>query len=680
MLEHSKKLRGAGKLFDEKNFCGQVVGQRIVWQGEGEVAWLEPYGENAFRFRASKSLRIDENLNWTLLMPQQCKVEISVEENRAHITNGNISAEVLGDGTLRYFDRDNNVLLQEYWQDFREIMPPLRRAREYSTIAGDTFEINLYFKADKNEHFYGLGQDPNDCFDLKGSTVELVQKNTKCSIPFYYSSKGYGFIWNNPAIGQVELTTNHTRWQAKAARQIDYIIMAGSTPAQVLYTYTGITGRAPMLPKWAAGFWQSKLRYETQDELLAVAREYKKRNIPLSVIIIDYFHWTMQGEWKFDPKCWPDPKAMVKELREMGIKVMVSIWPTVDTRSENYAEMVEKNYTIRAEKGVSTFMMFLGADTYYDATHAGAREYLWEKVQKNYFDYGIDMFWLDEAEPEMRPYDYDNVRYYLGNGQEVSNIYPFYYAKTFYDGMVAQGQKEIVNLVRCAWLGSQRLGAVVWSGDVASSFDSLRKQMKAGLHIAMCGVPWWTTDIGGFLNGDPESPIFRELIVRWFQYGVFCPIFRLHGFRLPIADMDIFNPMHYCKSGGPNEVWSFGQEALEIITKIIELRQRITPYIMEQMQLASQRGTPVMRPLLFDFPKDENTYDIGDEFMFGPNLLVAPVIESKAKTRQVYLPQGSQWTDAKTGKTYSGGQTITAQVELSFIPLYLRDGATLPLY
>ena len=357
-----------------------------------------------------------------------------------------------------------------------------------------------------------------------------------------------------------------------------------------------------MLPEWAAGFWQCKLRYETQEELLEVAREYKRRNLPISVIVIDYFHWTMQGEWKFDPEKWPDPKAMVDELNEMGIKLMVSIWPTIDPRSENYAYMMKHNYLLRCEKGVDVVFMFFGPQTYVDTTHPEGQKYFWSRVKKNYYDIGIKTFWLDEAEPEMRPYDYDNVRMYFGNGQEVSNLYCVGYAKAFYDGLKAE-KEEVCNLVRCAWLGSQRYGVVLWSGDIASTFDSLRKQLKAGLHVALCGIPWWTTDIGGFINGDPEEEEFRELIVRWFQFGVFCPIFRLHGFRLPYPVRDILNPDGYCGSGGPNEVWSFGERAYRIIADLLALRERLKPYLMKQMKIASKTGRPVMRPLFYDFSR-----------------------------------------------------------------------------
>jgi len=659
---------------------GKTEGNRIIWETAGELVYIEPYGRDAIRFRSSKSLHIDEALNWTLEEPASPEgVIIEADDEKACMTNGKIQVTITGDGTVTYRNtRTGKVLLEEYWIDGRVHTAPLRRAREYRVTSGNQFKISLYFKAEPGEHFYGMGQDANDCFDLKGSTVELLQKNGKCTIPYTYSSRGYGFIWNNPAIGRAEFVNNHTMWHVQCAKQIDYVVIAGDTPGEINEKFTAVTGRAPMLPEWAAGFWQCKLRYETQEELLQVAREYKKRGLPISVIVIDYFHWTMQGEWKFDPEKWPDPKAMVSELESMGIKLMVSIWPTIDPRSENYAYMRERNYILRGERGVDVVFMFFGPQTYVDTTHPGAQEFFWSRAKKNYYDYGIRTFWLDEAEPEMRPYDYDNVRMYLGNGEEVSNIYCVGFAKAFYDGLKAQGE-EVCNLVRCAWLGSQRYGVVLWSGDIASTFDSLRKQLKAGLNVAMCGIPWWTTDIGGFINGDPESEEFRELMIRWFEFGVFCPIFRLHGFRLPYPVRDILNPDGYCGSGGPNEVWSFGEEAYEIIRRYMYVREELKPYIMKQMKLASEDGTPVMRPLFYDFCGDKNVYDIGDEYMFGPDLLVAPVVEPGARKRMVYLPEGCRWKDAGTGMVYDGGTRIEADAPLDTIPLFLKEDARLSL-
>jgi len=662
-------------------------GNRLVVRGGGETIWIEPFGKNCLRFRSSSRGTI-ELLDWTLLPQEDVETEIIITQDRATIRNGKIAAEVDYRGSVRYRKDDGRVLLEELWLDGRVLNADLLKARNYKARSSELFQISLYFKAYPEEHFFGMGQYANDCLDLKGCVLELAQRNTQISIPFLLSSRGYGFIWNNPSIGRAELARNHTMWCAEGARQIDYLVIVGDTPEEIVRRYTDITGKPPMIPEWALGFWQCKLRYRTQEEILEIAREYKRKGLPLSVIVIDFFHWPNQGDWRFDSKYWPDPEKMVQELNQLGVKVMVSIWPTVDIQSENYEEMAKRGLLLRTERGIPVLFTFRGITTIFDATNPEARTFIWKKVQENYYRYGIKIFWLDEAEPEMGmpgfgydnvlAYDYDNIRYFLGNGLEVSNIYPFFYVQAFFEGMKSAGETEIANLARCAWLGSQRLGAVVWSGDIPSTFESLRKQIKAGLNMAVCGIPWWTTDIGGFYGGDPQSPSFRELIVRWFQFGVFCPIFRLHGFRLPIPPDPNRCPTNEL-TGGPNEVWSFGEEAYEIIKELLFLRERLKPYILEGMRRSHEEGIPFMRPLFFDFPSDAEVYKIEDEYMFGPKLLVAPVTDEGVRVRQVYLPKGARWSDPYTGTTHEGGQWLDAEAPLTHIPLFLRDGAQLPI-
>jgi len=435
-----------------------------------------------------------------------------------------------------------------------------------------------------------------------------------------------------------------------------------------------------MMPDYAMGFWQCKLRYQTQEELLNVAREYNKRNLNISVIVIDYFHWPLQGDWKFDPVYWPDPDAMVKELTEMGIELMVSIWPTVDYRSENYEQMKQRGFLIRTEKGMRISLDGMGNTIFYDATNQGAREYMWEKVKTNYYNKGIKIFWLDEAEPEYGVYDFDNYRYHIGPNIQVGNIYPLMFSKTFFDGMQAEGQKNIINLVRCAWAGSQRYGALVWSGDIVSSFKSLRIQLSAGLNMGIAGIPWWTTDIGGFHGGDPSDPAFRELFIRWFQWGTFCPVMRLHGDRFPAQPQFGTTGGATCLSGADNEVWSYGEEVYNICCKYLAVREQIRPYITELMIQAHEKGTPVMRPLFYDFPKDEQAWECTDEYMFGHSLLVAPVMEAGIISRSVYLPYGEDWVDAITGDKYSGGMVVEINAPLDVIPVFIRGNTTLTVF
>lgn len=666
-----------------KNFNVQIKGNRVIWEGYNETVWLEAYGKDQIRFRSSKANRIDESLDWNLIKPEILEEDVCItkSEDRVILRSGNLEAQITDTGVISYFE-NGRLLLEELWLDPRGGSINMRGAREYRTVAGDLFQIDLYFKAWDDEHFFGMGQDPNDVFDLKGSTTDLCQKNSKISIPFAFSTRGYGFLWNNPATGRAEFVSNHTAWRMQAARQIDYIVIAGDSPQEINEKYTALVGRAGRLPEWAAGFWQCKLRYETQEELLAVAREYKRREIPLSVIVIDFFHWTQQGDWKFDPKFWPNPRAMVEELNEMGVKLVVSIWPTVDPRSENFAYMRENNLLVRGEYSDSVLFMALGPETHFDATNPEARTFVFDRVKENYMKYGIEHFWLDEAEPDIWPYDYGNLRYYAGNGLQVSSLYPDYYARTFYEGLKQEGKTDIVNLIRCAWHGTQRFNTVVWSGDILSSFEELRVQMKAGLNLSLCGIPWWTTDIGGFFDGDIRNDSFRELLIRWFQFGVFCPIFRLHGHRMndQVPEVPFYLPDGYCYSGADNEVWSFGEQAYGILKELIDMRYRLMPYIMHHMELASATGTPVMRPLFFDFFHDKETLKVSDEFMFGDEILVAPVIVEGAVSRSVYLPDGAEWKDVYTKKMIKGGTSIMVDAPLDRIPLFLKNGAELPIF
>lgn len=650
----------------------QVSDQQLLYRRENEVLYIEPYGPNILRVRVV----IDSNVpkeDWTLLPPEPCKCSISVTPEVGKIVNGKIRAEITNTGHISFYNQNNRVLVKEQWTLERD-----QEARIYRGKGGHYFYAEVQFCPNRNEHFYGMGQEAHDVFDLKGSVIDLCQQNTKSTIPFVISSMGYGFLWNNPGIGRVEFSNCRTRWVAEQTKHIDYLVIAGDNVGEIERSYASISGYAPKFPYWATGMWQSKLRYLTQEELLSVAKEYHSRNIPISMIVCDYFHWPQQGEWKFDPQYWPDPQQMVQQLQEMGMRLLVSIWPTVDPRSENFQAMKEQNMLIRTQRGPGVMTFCRGPETYYDATNPDARDFVWDKVKQNYYAYGIKNFWLDEAEPEFLPYDYDNLRYYLGAGPEVSNIYPYYYAKNFYDGMKAQGEEEVLNLIRCAFIGSQRYGVVLWSGDIAADFDSMRRQLKAGLNVSLCGIPWWTTDIGGFHGGDALDPEYRECIIRWFQFGAFCPVFRMHGDRYnpnrKKASCYTMDPQ--CTSGGPNEIWSYGEEAYEIMKSYIDLREKLRPYIQQQFDLASQDGTPIIRPLLYDF-SDEECYEIFDQYMFGPDLMPCPVHEYGCRERRIYLPSHVTWVDTKTGKEYDGGQWICAEATLDWMPLFVRKGSPL---
>jgi alpha-D-xyloside xylohydrolase len=626
-----------------------------------------------------------EDENWALLPTEKCIVDICINENEASIKNGKIRADIAANGNIRFYNQKGNLLLEEYNRnrmDISKFASPLNiKAREFkANLKSDDYKLTVRFESDPEEKIFGMGQYQQPYLNIKNCVLELAHRNSQASVPFAVSSIGYGFLWNNPAIGKVSFGKNLTEWVAESTKQMDYWITAGDTPAEIEEAYAKVTGTVPMMPDYGMGFWQCKLRYQTQDELLNIAREYKRRGLPIDVIVIDFFHWPLQGDWKFDPEYWPDPDAMVKELKDMGIELMVSIWPTVDKRSENYEEMLNKGYLVRTDRGIRTTMEFMFNTVFFDPTNPGARNFVWNVAKRNYYDKGIKIFWLDEAEPEYSVYDYDNYRYYLGPVMQVGNIYPVMYAKTFFDGMTAAGQQNVVNLLRCAWAGSQRYGALVWSGDIHSSFRALRDQLRAGLNMGLAGIPWWTTDIGGFHGGNPDDPAFRECLVRWFQFGAFCPVFRLHGDREPHGQPIGPAGGGALPSGAANEVWSYGQEAYEILKKYMFMRERLRPYIKEQMKAAHEKGTPVIRPIFYDFPDDSACWDVDDQYMFGPDILVAPILYEGQRTRKVYLPEGIEWRDAATGTVYEGGQCIKCDAPLDVIPLFLRGDVELPIY
>jgi alpha-D-xyloside xylohydrolase len=656
------------------------------WACAQETLRVEAWGPDAVRVRSRLGGEILDGLPGALLEGAPVAVpsaKVEVSGTTARLVNGRVTVELLagedfdhGQGMLRFTDTATGTeLLAEQPIHFWWPGPRL-----FTPSGNGYHRLEQMFRAYDGERLYGLGQHGHGLLDQKGTVLDLAQRNGEVTIPFLLSNRGYGLLWNSPAIGRVELATNGTRWVADSARQIDYWFTAGQ-PAEVLGRYADATGHVPELPSWASGYWQSKLRYRNQDELMAVAREFAERGLPLSVIVCDYFHWTHLGDWKFDSTEWPDPAAMVEELRALGVKLMVSVWPSVSPVAENFPVLRDSGFLIGSEYGPVAQATWpdkgIAAPvdvTFYDATNPRARDFVWGKVRDNYLrPYGIDIWWLDACEPELRPGFQQNLRYYAGPGLEVGNMYPRENARTFFEGMAAEGLPPTVNLVRSAWAGSQRYGAALWSGDIPATFASLRTQIRSGLNVAVSGIPWWTTDIGGFHGGDPTDLEYQELMVRWFQYGAFCPLFRSHGNREPVM------PFGLDQTGGPNEPWSYGAEAYEHIKAVLLLRERLRPYVMTLMRAAHADGTPPMRPLFVDFPSDDATWTVSDEFMFGPDLLVAPVADYGARERDVYLPAGSEWTNAWTGAAHQGGAAVHVEAPLGQIPLFLRDGASLPI-
>ena len=644
----------------------EIQRNKILFARAGELVRITPVCENAIRFEAFCDCKeYDENFT---LMPQSADCVIEDKDYCVFMTVGRLRVQLEQNGKVTFY-RDNRVIIEE--------KPELTFNDGFRHIEenGGRWSARVTFKANNGEHFYGLGHEASGAFDLKGCSFDLRHVNAKCTIPYVYSSLGYGFIWNNPAVGNVELSNNRTRWSVGATRKIDYVVIAGN-PREVSKTLADLTGHAPVMPHWATGFWQSRLRYETQEDLLEVARRYKAENIPLAAIVCDYFHWTEQGDYKFDPQYWHDVPAMAKELHEMGTKLVVSMWPTINENSENYWYMRDNNMLIRTTKGSDRVFNFYGPQAEIDVTNPQTREFVFGKLKENYLDNGVDALWFDEAEPEIHPEHFGNLIMHAGRGDEVGLIYPYYYSKMAYDGFRKISDEVPVTLTRCAYLGSQKFGALVWSGDIESTFESLSQQVKAGLNMSMCGIPWWNTDIGGFYGGDTQSDEFRELIVRWFQYGVFCPVMRLHGTRNRHGEKkrDVKEP-----TGDPNEIWSFGERNFGILKDLIMLRERLRPYIEAHMAKAAETGVPVMRPMFFDYPDDEVCYTLGEQYLFGDDIIFAPIVNEGQTEKQVYLPDGN-WILTKNKQPYPAGwHTVKAEIN-EFIAFVRKDAEVIKCF
>ena len=662
-----------------------VDGTTLRWRGGGETLVVEPWGRDSVRVRSALGDVVDAD--WALLAQDpsaHAQATVVVDGATATLTNGRIrvvatassgrdwqTGSLAHDCRLAFHDEDGRLLFSETAAGGALKL----RSRTYRPLPGGGVHAELALETPAGEHLAGMGQYQQDLVDLKGATFELAHRNSQASVPFVLSSAGYGFLWHNPAIGRATFGSNRTEWSAQSCRQLDYWVTAGPTPAAITRRYAEATGHAPMMPEHGLGFWQCKLRYSSQAELLEVAREHTRRGLPLDVIVADFFHWPHMGDYRFEDEFWPDPAAMVAELDELGVELMVSVWPQVSLESENFAEMSRRNLLVSSNRGIDVQMWFGGPSRFVDVTNPEARAFLWDRCRDGYGRYGIRLFWLDEAEPEYGVYDHDAYRYHAGQGLEVGNLYPQAFSRAFAEGLAAEGEEAVVNLVRCAWAGSQRYGALVWSGDIHSDFPTLRRQIVAGVHMGVAGIPWFTTDIGGFGGGRTEDPAFHELLIRWFQVGTFLPVMRLHGDRAPASEVLAADGSSRQPTGAGNELWSFGAAVYDVLEHYVHLREDLRDYTRELMSAAHTDGQPVMRGLFHEFPDDPVGWTVADEYLYGPSLLVAPVLEAGATSRRVYLPEGATWTCLSSGEAYDGGRWVDVDAPLSVIPVFARDGA-----
>ncbi len=560
------------------------------------------------------------------------------------------------DGAISYADANGNALVQEA---SRKLTP--EKVNGEDTYRAESF-VNIY---GSHEGLYGLGQHQAGVWNYRGDSVDISQDNSNIAVPLMLSSKGYGIFWNNNSRSRFNNRfANYLYISSEVADVIDYYFLYGPDLDKVIAEYRDLTGQAPMFGKWAYGFWQCKNRYKSQDEILGVAKKYRDFHIPVDNIVQDWFWWNRKGEFVFN-KNYPDPKGMIDQLHNENFHLMISIWPFFEPGSKNYDYMQSKGWFVDKFKYAKP-PYHTDAMAVYDATNPEARKFYWDEVNKGLFSIGADAWWMDTTEPETEGQE-DNIllnhKLSAGSGNRFVNVYPLLDTQAVYQGQrSASDKKRVFILSRSAFAGSQRNAVTAWSGDINSDWFSFRRQIPAGLNFSLSGIPYWTTDIGGFVFGSPTDPAFRELFVRWFQYATFNPVLRVHGTRKP----------------DENELWSYGPDAQNILVNFDRLRYRMLPYIYSLAWKTTSEAYTPMRPLVMDFRDDVRAQNIGDEFMYGPAFLVNPVTEPSANTRQLYLPH-AKWYDFWTGSATEGGRMINAITPLDRIPVYVRAGSIVPL-
>jgi alpha-D-xyloside xylohydrolase len=548
------------------------------------------------------------------------------------------------------------------------------------------YVVGATFASPDDEHYYGLGENQEGFLDHRGHPVRcwndyLAPAAPSTCVPFLVTNKGYGLLWDNPSKTTIIPGFNEeTRWSSEVGDRVSFFVIAGATADEIYAGYRLLTGPTPLLPKAAYGYIQCKQRYSSQDELMSVAKGYRDRHLPADVLVVDWFYYTKMGQMDLDPRFWPDPVAMNKQLHDMGFETMISVWPRFVTEDRYYAELLQKGWFIRLADGKPIDgLPYDRAGSDIDTTNPDAAAWYWNTIRENILSKGFDSLWADETEPDLPP---DGAYYHIGPGTRYFNVYPLFHTGALYDGFRKdEPNRRALILSRDAYLGVQSKGTIVWSSDIYPTWDTLRRQIPTGLDFAASGITYWSNDTGGWQylprEHHPKNPPlldpsdaranvggyddYPELYTRWFQYATFLPIFRTHGSRRE------------------NEVWSYGKQAQPILERYLRLRYQLMPYIYSLGYETWRTGAPFLRALPLDFPDDPKVADLRDEYMFGPAFLVAPVVEQGATSRRVYLPAGVDWYNFWTNELLKGGQTVEVSAPIATIPVFVRAGSIVPL-
>jgi len=572
------------------------------------------------------------------------------------LTTSRLKIEITrADSSIVFYDSSGRKLTQENTRTLTST-----EVNGEKTYHSERF-VNMW---DTQEAFYGLGQHQAGVWNYRGEDIDLSQDNTNISIPFLLSSNGYGIFWNNGSRSRFNNRFVHAFYlSSEFSDSMDYYFFYGPDFDRLIADYRELTGSAPLFGKWAYGYWQCKNRYDSQQELLAIAQKYRDLHIPLDNIVQDWFWWNTMGEPVFN-KNYPDPKGMIDALHKNNVHLMISVWPYFRPGSPVYDAMDKRGFFIDRTKVQSFHPPRMAL---YDAFNPEARKYYWNLMNNALFQIGADAWWLDTTEPETEGRETNLLITNKVNGGEngarYANEFSLLTTAAVYQGQrEASAKKRVFILSRSAYAGSQRNAVVTWSGDVDPNWETFRRQIPAGLNYSLSGLPYWTTDIGGFVSANPDDPVYRELYIRWFQFGTFCPIFRAHGTR----------------TTNQNELWSYGPDAQKALVAYDNLRYRLMPYIYSLAWKTTSAGYTIMRPLVMDFREDTRAQNVGDQFLFGPAILVNPVTEPGATTRHLYLPS-AKWYDFWTGAAVNGGRAYDVPSPIDRMPLYIRAGSILPL-
>lgn len=661
----------------------QKIFNGIKVQADSMTIAIEFYNNNIVRATKSPLGEDYKPEDFAVIMkPERVNFSVKKGANELEITGKKVRIKINSKtGQLQFLNNNGQILLSENNTYFSPCKDNLQHA----------FVIKQDFTLTPEETIYGLGQHQSGVINKRGRTIRLEQQNMQIAIPYFYSTKGYGLFWNNASATTFKDDTNKasygTSFESTIGRGVDYYFLQSGSMSNSLKAWRTLTGQTPMFPKWAYGYWQSREHYRTQEQLLGVVEKYRELKIPLDVIVQDWQYWGSDNkDWnamKFGSlRRYPNPKEMVDSVHDLHAHIAISVWPDFGINTAIYKEMESKGFLYDSMISFPTTSDI----KIYDAFNPGARDIYWQYMNRGLFSLGIDCWWMDATEPEQKfPQNNNDIKTYRGLFGKVRNAYPLETVGGVYHHQRAEtSRKRVVILTRSAFAGQQRDGSINWSGDVQSSWESLRVQVANGLSMSVCGIPYWNSDIGGFFSQPHypkgvSDPAFRELYVRWLEFGAFCPIMRSHG------------------TNTPREIYQFGKEgswAYDAIAKFIKLRYRLLPYIYSLAWQVTSDAATFMQPLEMDFPKDPRAVNISNEYLFGHAFLVSPVTQSfytaeaneetntdfaKVQIWTVYLPKGSDWYNFWTGEKITGGKEIQCKAPIDEIPLFVRAGSIIPL-